>query len=949
MFVSHSSARPSSGRGLRPIICAALLGVVASLVLATASAATPSKGTISVDQPTLRYSAGPFAVSNNTGAAGDVMCGTATPCDDFQLTLAVPKGYEAKHSITVSVTWPNSAADFDLYVLDASGAIVRQAASASDPETAIIPALAGSYTLRVVPFLPLGQSFSATAGLTNNPAPPPPPKGTPPKYQNFAAPSSLNSANSAGEPSIGVDWKTGAAMFQSYIATYRVLFNDFVSASAAAATPDSTDASDQVFVTGMVDGENPRGEITQLLILPGNTLPPAARQVQMVNAASVDHDEKPPTIAYTLRFLDANNKPIDINGNEAGTDRKLALEPLDDHTNESSAQLFKALFPKPAQQAVAILLLANGNEIDRIAAGTHVPTVTVQKPAAGTVVDNQMTIQWTAHDDDPNDRLKFTVQYSHDNGASWQVVGMDIPSTPTATTTLDITDLGSLQGSAPNAAKIRVLASDGYNTAIAESANFTVKNRPPLVSITAPNANQTVPGGQSVLLQGMATDPEDGGLSGNSLKWQVDGVDYGTGEAVSAAGLGSFTHTAALQATDSNSQTATATVNFKIAPLSIPLGAEPTLDGECSDSSYTSAINLPLSPYGNSTQANVRIMRSDNYMWLCFTDLISNSVDSGDYVGVRVDVDNSRDPLAKASDLGFFVAKDGSVIARQGDGNGNFVDTDASAVAGQILLGSSTWSAEVRIDKAAFNDWGHLISMAVGHHSVSGPGDDYVWPFQSQLAKPNTWSDAALGIQPVIDVITPNSASVNSSTASAAAVNAGSTFTLTVEGSDFVSGTQVLWNGQLLPTKVVTDGVLLAQVPIDKLDKAGVANVTTRSPAPDSFVSIGLPFIVEAAKPVITSLLPGNVVAESTGFVLTIQGSNFVTDSKVLWNDTELTPKSVNAHQIMVQIDSSLLINGRVVGVAVANPTPNAQISAIVPFEINARNQMFVPGLFNQK
>jgi hypothetical protein len=239
MFGSQSSIHPSHAGGNRPIILAAVLGLLSALVLVTASAATPPKGTISSSKSTVSYSAGPFLVPNNTAAVGDVQCNSTTPCDDFQLTVSVPKGYEAKHSIKVNITWPNSAADFDLYVLNAKGAIVRQAASASDPETAIIPALAGSYTLRVVPFVPLGQSFSATASLANNPAPPPPAKGTPPKYQNFAAPSGLNRANDAGEPSIGVDWRSGAAMFQSYTATYRVLFND----STAPATATWADKS----------------------------------------------------------------------------------------------------------------------------------------------------------------------------------------------------------------------------------------------------------------------------------------------------------------------------------------------------------------------------------------------------------------------------------------------------------------------------------------------------------------------------------------------------------------------------------------------------------------------------------------------------------------------------------------------------------------------------------
>src|SRR5207245_1044375 len=98
-----------------------------------------------------------------TGLVGDPTCGTATPCDDFALTVTVPSGFDATNDVRVTIGWPNSAADFDLYVLNASGASVTSSASSSDPEIAVFPAVAGTYTLRVVPFAPAGQSYSGTA------------------------------------------------------------------------------------------------------------------------------------------------------------------------------------------------------------------------------------------------------------------------------------------------------------------------------------------------------------------------------------------------------------------------------------------------------------------------------------------------------------------------------------------------------------------------------------------------------------------------------------------------------------------------------------------------------------------------------------------------------------------------------------------------------------------
>jgi hypothetical protein len=127
--------------------------------------------------------------------------------------------------LTVSVGWPNQAADFDVYVLDASGNTVGTSASNADPEQVVLPPNSGTYTVRVVPFNPLGQSITGTAKLSAIPGNPPPASTTGLAYRNYAAPNSLTDAHNAGEPSIGVDWKTGAVMYQSYLSTYKVGFS----------------------------------------------------------------------------------------------------------------------------------------------------------------------------------------------------------------------------------------------------------------------------------------------------------------------------------------------------------------------------------------------------------------------------------------------------------------------------------------------------------------------------------------------------------------------------------------------------------------------------------------------------------------------------------------------------------------------------------------------------
>lgn len=223
-------ATPRSSNRIR-LRVAAVVALVLALVPIWATASNPSSGQISPTSPSVSFSGGPFTVANTSGLVGPVVCNAALPCDDFTLTVAVPAGYEAANNVQVAISWPVAVADFDLYVLDANGAAVAQSASSSDPEIAIFPALAGTYTVRVVPFAPLGQSYTGVATLVAAGTNPPPSTATPPKYDNYAAPNGLGTR--AGEPSIGVNWRTGSVMFQAYTQTLRVSFDDRVSPAVA--------------------------------------------------------------------------------------------------------------------------------------------------------------------------------------------------------------------------------------------------------------------------------------------------------------------------------------------------------------------------------------------------------------------------------------------------------------------------------------------------------------------------------------------------------------------------------------------------------------------------------------------------------------------------------------------------------------------------------------------
>jgi hypothetical protein len=214
----------------------AIVAVLAgALTINTADAAAPAQGTVSTTDPQVTWSGGPFAVPNATGNALDTPdCTAPQSCDNYLLHVDTPAGYGTTHALHIDVSWTNTASDFDVYVLDSKGNSVGTSASSADPEQVILPPTAGTYTVRVVPYLPAGSSYTAKATLTDLPANPAPGTDTPPTFTNYAAPSSFAAANDAGEPSIGTSFKTDKTFYQAGLSTAKVTFDD--SASPATAT-----------------------------------------------------------------------------------------------------------------------------------------------------------------------------------------------------------------------------------------------------------------------------------------------------------------------------------------------------------------------------------------------------------------------------------------------------------------------------------------------------------------------------------------------------------------------------------------------------------------------------------------------------------------------------------------------------------------------------------------
>ena len=171
--------------------------------------------------------------------------------------------------------------------------------------------------------------------------------------------------------------------------------------------------------------------------------------------------------------------------------------------------------------------------------------------------------------------------------------------------------------------------------------------------------------------------------------------------------------------------------------------------------------------------------------------------------------------------------------------------------------------------------------------------------------------------------------------------NAGApAFTLTINGSNFISGATVRWNGADRATTFVNAAQLTAIIPASDVLNGGTANVTVFNPANVSGgggSSNALPFTINNPIPTLTNSAPTQAFTGGAAFTLTVTGTNFVNGAVVRWNNDNRVTTFVSATQLTAQIPASDLVNPAVVRITVFNPAPgggtsgNATVNIVAP------------------
>ncbi len=276
-------------------------GVFSSVMTPTASmlAVTPTNGVLTDTSGPLTFTGGPYLVANPSSQVDGIpICNAALPCEEYTFTVSVSSATSLSKYVRIEVNWPVvGEAQFDLYVFDGTTATGKLIAKSLGNQTYVapdvclipaVPATNGVYTLRIVPFLPFGQSITGKINLVDIPASALPGGGVAPSFSNHISPSNLG--NNAGEPSLGIDWAPrvpslrndankintgGVAFFQSGPNTLRVSFDDRTS-PATATWEDKSAATVKQFVLsdpiGFVDRKTGRVFSLDLIGGQGNSL-----------------------------------------------------------------------------------------------------------------------------------------------------------------------------------------------------------------------------------------------------------------------------------------------------------------------------------------------------------------------------------------------------------------------------------------------------------------------------------------------------------------------------------------------------------------------------------------------------------------------------------------------------------------------------------------------------
>ncbi len=151
------------------------------------------------------------------------------------------------------------------------------------------------------------------------------------------------------------------------------------------------------------------------------------------------------------------------------------------------------------------------------------------------------------------------------------------------------------------------------------------------------------------------------------------------------------------------------------------------------------------------------------------------------------------------------------------------------------------------------------------------------------------------------------------------------TFTLTVNGMNFIEEARARWNVfDYIDTVFINGTTLRATVFSSLISQAGTAGVSVANlhPMGAAGVSADVPLIIVKPEPTVLGLSPRTRVLGGSDFTLTVRGTDFLPGSTVRWNDAALPTVFVSTAELTATVGGSLANTPGEVLVTVLNPPP---------------------------
>lgn len=223
-------------------------------------------------------------------------------------------------------------------------------------------------------------------------------------------------------------------------------------------------------------------------------------------------------------------------------------------------------------------------------------------------------------------------------------------------------------------------------------------------------------------------------------------------------------------------------------------------------------------------------------------------------------------------------------------------------------------------DESAGDGFGHSIAIGSNSGVVGSP----FHVNSSNGAQGSGYVFQAWNSHPSLGSLNPNNIDAG-----------GPEFTLTVNGSNFVKGIVVNWNGSPRNTTYVSSAEAQATILASDISQPGYFKVNVTNPPPGGGNSNSLYFTVNNPLPSITSLNPDNTLAGGPQFTLTVSGTNFVAKSTVMWDSASLETTFVSSTELTATVPAKYIATAGTFQVTVYNPAPGGGTSNAVNFTVN--------------